>query len=166
MASNNSNNSNNDNGSSSNYNNNNNNNNSSSSRGPVENDVFDHFYQNFRRFTDRHISSMLHSLIGLPSMLSPPSGQTWVIIDEDLKPGSDVNSLGWKKERAYSDGEGQLDGKTMKEIRELKANWIAQRGTNEGDGGAGGGGRRGNVTAEGDKSKAESTSPSSELSPS
>lgn len=109
---------------------------------------------------------MLHSLIGLPSMLSPPSGQTWVIIDEDLKSGSDVNGRGWKKERAYSDGEGQLDGKTMKEIRELKANWIAQSGTNDGDRGAGGGGRRGNVTAEGDKSKTESTSPSSEPSPS
>ena len=101
---------------------------------------------------------MLHSLIGLPSMLSPPAGQTWVIIDDDLRPGSDANSRGWKKERAYSGKEGQLDGKTMEEISELKENWIAHRGTNGGQGG-GGGGRRGNVIAEGDKTKEESTSP-------
>ena len=101
---------------------------------------------------------MLHSLIGLPTMLSPPAGQTWVIIDDDLRPGSDANSRGWKKERAYSGKEGQLDGKTMEEISELKENWIAHRGTNGGQGG-GGGGRRGNVIAEGDKTKEESTSP-------
>lgn len=96
-------------------------------------------------------------------MLSPPAGQTWVIIDDDLRPGSDANSRGWKKERAYSGKEGQLEGSTMEEISELKENWIAHRGTNGGQGG-GGGGKRGNVIAEGDKTKEESTSPFSEPS--
>lgn len=87
-------------------------------------DFFGHFYQNVRRFTDQHISSMLHSLIGLPSMVTPPAGGTWVIIDEEPRPN---------KERAYSDGDGRLEGKTMEEIQKMKPTWIAQR-----DGGAGG----------------------------
>lgn len=87
-----------------------------------EDAFFDQFCQNVRRFTDYHISSMLHSLIGLPSMVTPPSGQTWVIIDEEARP---------KKERAYSDGDGRLEGKTMEEIQKLKATWIAERDGNE-----------------------------------
>ena len=107
-----------------------------------EDDFFGHFCQNVRRFTDQHISSMLHSLIGLPSMVTPPAGGAWVIIDEELRP---------KKERAYSDGDARLEGKTMEEIQKMKATWIAER-----DGGAGG------VEAvEGDKAKAESSGSSS-----
>ncbi|KAF8424720.1 hypothetical protein EV426DRAFT_599082 [Tirmania nivea] len=111
-----------------------------------EDDFFGHFCQNVRRFTDQHISSMLHSLIGLPSMVTPPAGGTWVIIDEELRP---------RKERAYSDDERRLEGKTMEEIQNMKAAWIAER-----DGGA-----RGVEVVEGGKAKAEtggsSSSPSS-----
>jgi len=109
-----------------------------------EDDFFGHLCQNVRRFTNQHISSMLHSLIGLPSMVTPPTGGTWVIIDEELRP---------KKERAYSDGDGRLEGKTMEEIRKMKATWIAER-----DGGAGGVGG-----VEGCKAKAESGGSSSSL---
>ena len=99
-------------------------------------DILDHICQNIRRFTDHHVSSMLHSIIGLPSMLTPPAGQTWVIIDEDVRSSSSTpREADWKRERAYSDGDGRLEGKTMEEVQRLKANWIAEREGNTGGGG-------------------------------
>lgn len=75
-------------------------------------------------------------------MITPPAGQSWVIIDEELRP---------KKERAYSDGDGRLEGKTMEEIQRLKATWIAERDSNGG-------------VVEADNTKTESGGPSSSTS--
>jgi len=111
-----------------------------------EGDFFGHFYENVRRFTDHHISSMLHSLIGLPSMVTPPAGETWVIVDEELRP---------KKERTYSDGDARLEGKTMGEIQKMKATWIAER-----DGSVGR-----TEAVEGDKAKTESGNSSTSSTP-
>ncbi|KAF8541579.1 hypothetical protein BDD12DRAFT_828964 [Trichophaea hybrida] len=41
------------------------------------------FFDTVRRFSDLQFSTLLHSLIGLPSSLSPPSTSGW-IIDDDL----------------------------------------------------------------------------------
>lgn len=78
-------------------------------------------------------------------MVTPPATGAWVIIDEELRP---------KKERAYSDGDGRLEGKTMEEIQKMKATWIAER-----DGSAGG-----VEVVEGDKAKTESGGSSSSSS--
>ncbi|KAF8475872.1 hypothetical protein BDZ91DRAFT_788530 [Kalaharituber pfeilii] len=102
-----------------------------SKRDGSDDDFFDQWCQNIHRFTNQHISSMLHSLIGLPSMLTPPSGQTWVIIDNDSRTADSE----WKKEGAYNDGDNKLQGKKMEEIKKLKANWMSKRDGNAGPSG-------------------------------
>ena len=70
------------------------------------------FFDTVRRFSDYHISSVLRSLVGLPSSLSPPATSGWIIDDEadnsappppPPRPGSDsvvdeVRKLGDKND--------------------------------------------------------------------
>ncbi|WEW56142.1 hypothetical protein PRK78_001577 [Emydomyces testavorans] len=37
----------------------------------------------FRRYADEHVSSLLQSIIGLPSMIFPPSTNEWLIFDDE-----------------------------------------------------------------------------------
>jgi hypothetical protein len=104
----------------------------SSSNNKDEDDIFGSVCQNLRRFRDQHISSMLHSLIGLPSILAPPTASTWVIVDDDLPATRAPQTLtspngDFKKNRAYSEGDSRVGGQTMKEIASMNANWMAQR---------------------------------------
>ncbi|KAI5786482.1 hypothetical protein DFH27DRAFT_615263 [Peziza echinospora] len=104
----------------------------SNSNNKDEDDVFGIVCQNLRRFRDQHISSVLHSLIGLPSILAPPTASTWVIVDDDLPATRAPQTLtgpdgDFKKSRAYSEGDSRVGGQTMKEIASMNANWMAQR---------------------------------------
>jgi hypothetical protein len=46
------------------------------------------FYQTVRRFSDMQFSTLLHSLIGLPSMIAPPSSTGWAV--ENAKDGEEA----------------------------------------------------------------------------
>ncbi|CCX32679.1 hypothetical protein FPQ18DRAFT_313014 [Pyronema domesticum] len=50
-------------------------------RDPPVNPPREPFFQTVRRFSDQHFSSLLHSLIGLPSSITPPATSGW--IDDD-----------------------------------------------------------------------------------
>jgi hypothetical protein len=50
-------------------------------RDPSVNPPREPFFHTVRRFSDQHFSSLLHSLIGLPSSITPPATSGW--IDDD-----------------------------------------------------------------------------------
>lgn len=53
----------------------------------------DDFFRTFRRFTDQHISSMMQSFFGLPTVFSPPPSSGWMVFEE----GSDGS---WRRPEA------------------------------------------------------------------
>lgn len=62
--------------------------NSSSSRAPRQWPDEDNPFVAFRRFADEQISSMLQSVMGLPSMITPPTSDQWSIFTDDQGPTS------------------------------------------------------------------------------
>ena len=71
--------------------------NSSSSRGPRQWPDEDNPFVAFRRFADEQISSMLQSVMGLPSMITPPVSDQWSIFTEDQGPTSVSKSQSQEK---------------------------------------------------------------------
>lgn len=63
-------------------------NSSSSPRGPRQWPDEDNPFVAFRRFADEQISSMLQSVMGLPSMITPPVSDQWSIFTDDQGPTS------------------------------------------------------------------------------
>src|SRR2546421_3648429 len=73
----------------------------------------DNPFVQFRRFADSQISSLLQSVIGLPSFLERPSPTArWVVIQSD----GDGNEV-------YVNG----DNVTMRQRHEIEENWRKQR---------------------------------------
>ncbi|KAL7267244.1 hypothetical protein RUND412_010181 [Rhizina undulata] len=74
-------------------------------------DLFD----SIRRFTDQHISSVLHSLIGLPSILAPPNPGTWTMDEEDSNP----TGTRTPRQRSLSEGSSSTTVSIVEEVRKL-----------------------------------------------
>ena len=89
------------------------------------------FFETVRRFSDLQFTTILHSLTGLPSSLTPPQPSGW-ITDDDL-PAGQVTSLP-SPQRSGSDSLGVVAELHKKELRDVKDD------SDSGSGNGGGGG--------------------------
>jgi hypothetical protein len=84
------------------------------------------FFQTVRRFGDYQFSTLLHSLIGLPSSLSPPATNGW-ILDDDIDPADTPRP---RTQRSGSDS-------IVDEVRKLRDDEERKGGGGGGSGGMG-----------------------------
>lgn len=73
------------------------------------------FLRRLRQFANEHVSSTLHSLIGLPSILSRPASSSWATSEDRSQTGNcDDNPA-----NEISVKTNMQDGKVMKEIKNI-----------------------------------------------